>query len=401
MNKCTIATHTSHCVNKWIADNIRHLHSTLKPIMKRLSCRSWMLVLIGSLALAHNAAAVRWGGDVLKQKPEWYASAEARAAADSVLRYQSEAGAWPKNTDLLAPATEAALAEVQKGGKANTIDNGATTLPIRFLARVAHATSEIEYRDAVLRGVDYLLAAQYPNGGFPQFYPLRPSGYYSHITYNDGAMVNALELLREVAAERPPFGLIDDVRRARARDAVARGIDCILKTQIKQNGKPTVWCAQHDEKTLEPAWARAYEPPSLSGSESVGVVQFLMSIEKPSPEVVAAIDGAVVWFRTVAMSGQRLGERRREDGRKERFLTPDPAAPSLWARFYELGTNRPLYLDRDSKPNYDFTKVSYERRSGYDYHSTAPASLLERDYPAWRERLQRAGQHAPATDKKL
>ncbi|HAV64027.1 MAG TPA: pectate lyase, partial [Verrucomicrobiales bacterium] len=234
------------------------------------------LICLLLLIIAQNAAAaVRWGNDVLRQKPEWYASEEARAAADQVLRYQSEEGAWPKNTDVLAPATDAALAEIEKGGKANTIDNGATTLPIRLLAQVANATGEQKYLEAVLRGVDYLLVAQYPNGGFPQFFPLRPRGYYSHITYNDGAMIGALQLLRDVAGARLPFGFVDNGRRERAADAVARGIDCILKTQVKQDGRLTVWCAQHDEKTLEPAWARSYEPPSLSGSESVGIVRFL------------------------------------------------------------------------------------------------------------------------------
>jgi PelA/Pel-15E family pectate lyase len=337
-------------------------------------------------AAAPAAPPLRWGTRLLQAKPDWYASAEARSAADTVLRYQSTHGAWPKNTDLLAPATPEALAAVEKDGKANTIDNGATTTPIRFLSRLAGATGEPRYRDAVLRGVDYLLTSQYPNGGFPQFFPLR-RGYYSHITYNDGAMVNALELLRDVAEARAPFGFIDAARRTRAAAAVARGLDCILRTQVRHEGRLTAWCAQHDEHTLAPAWARAYEPPSLSGGESVGIVRFLMAIESPTPEIIAAIEGAVAWFRAVPITGQRLDEVRRSDGRRERILTPDPAAPPLWARFYEPGTHRPLYLDRDSQPNYDFMKVGYERRSGYNYHTTAPATLLERDYPAWRARL--------------
>lgn len=332
---------------------------------------------------------VRWSNRLLRAQPAWYASAEARAAADNVLRYQSSEGAWPKNTDLVAPVAEAALAEIQSGGKANTTDNGATTVPMQFLALVGNATGDPKYYAAVVRGLDYLLAAQYPNGGFPQFYPLR-KGYYSRITYNDGAMVNTLELLREVAQGRAPFAFMDAAHRARAADAVARGIDCILKTQIVENGKRTVWCAQHDEVTLAPAWARAYEPPSFSGSESVGIVRFLMSVEKPSPEIVAAIDGAMTWFRAVPISGQALSRVRRDDGRGERVLTPDPAAPPIWARFYELGTNRPLYMDRDSKPNYDYAKLSYERRSGYSYHTTAPADLIKRDHPAWRARLDSA-----------
>lgn len=350
---------------------------------------------IGLLLLAIAAAVtgaepvpLRWSGNLLKKNSAWYATAEAQAAADNILRYQSREGGWPKNTNLLAPATDTALAEIEKSGKANTLDNGATTAPMRFLALVGSATGEEKFLDAALRGLDYLLAAQYPNGGFPQFYPLRRRGYYSRITFNDGATINALETLREVAKGNAPFDFVDASRRARAADAVTRGIDCILKTQIKQDGKLTAWCAQHDEKTLEPAWARAYEPPSLSGSESVGIVRFLMAVERPSPEIVAAVEGAIAWFRATAISGKRVEAVPYPDGRRpDRRLVDDPAAPLLWARFYELGTNRPLYLDRDSKPNYDFANVSYERRSGYGYHTTAPADLLERDYPAWRSRI--------------
>jgi len=67
-----------------------------------------------------------------------------------------------------------------------------------------------------------------------------------------------------------------------------------------------------------------------------------------------------------------------------------PAAPPLWARFYELGTNRPLYMDRDSQPVYDFSQIDYERRSGYNYHTDAPAALINRYYPAWRLKHPRA-----------
>lgn len=342
---------------------------------------------------------LKWSGDLLRQKAEWYATTEARAAADNVLRYQSSVGAWPKNTDLLSPATPAALAAVEQGGKANTIDNGATTAPIRFLALMAKATGAEQYRTAVLRGIDYLLTSQYKNGGFPQFFPLR-NGYYSHITYNDGAMINALTLLRDVAESREPFSLLDDDRRTRAANAVARGLDCILKTQIKQDGHLTVWCAQHDEVTLAPAWARKYEPPSLSGCESVGIVRFLMSFEHPSAEIVNSIEGAVTWFRTVPIANERIDRIKHADGRTERMLVPDPAAPPLWARFYELGTNRPLYMDRNSEPVYDFNQIDYERRSGYNYHGNWPIDLLERDYPAWRARLAKTSGDQPNPAKK-
>ncbi len=350
------------------------------------------LALIAPFAVvAAENVPLTWNRNLLRQKPDWFASPTGRAAVNNVLRYQSAEGGWPKNTDLLAPVTDAVLGEIQRGGKANTIDNQGTTLPLRFLAAAAAATGDARTRAAVERGLDYLLASQYPNGGFPQFYPLR-KGYYSHITFNDGAMVNALELLRDVAAARAPFDLIDAARRTRAADAVARGLDCILRTQVRQDGKLTAWCAQHDAVTLAPAWARAYEPPSLSGGESVGIVRFLTAIEAPSPAVIAAIEGAVAWFRAVTLTGRRVQSIPIPGGKPDAALVADPTAPPLWARFYELGTHRPLYMDRDSKPLYDFALVSYERRSGYGYHTTAPRELLERDYPAWRARLSSSQQ---------
>jgi PelA/Pel-15E family pectate lyase len=344
-------------------------------------------------------AEVRWGSDILRQDSDWYASAEARSAADTLLLYQSSLGAWPKNTDLFKSVPPDTLARIRAGSEANTIDNGATTTPMRFLARVIQATDETKYKESFARALDYLFNAQYPNGGWPQFFPLR-KGYYSEITFNDGAMMNVMNLLRDAANGKAPYEFVDRDLRANAAAAVAKGIDCILRTQIREDGQLTVWCAQYDEKTLEPAWARAYEPPSLSGSESVGIVRFLMEIEQPTPEIIAAIDGAVAWFQSVAMKGVRLERFRAEDGRKDRRLVPDPAAPPLWARFYELETNRPLFLDRDSVFRYDFAEIGYERRNGYSYLGNWPASLLAKDYPAWCAKHNVAPVNADSVTKK-
>ena len=218
---------------------------------------------------------------------------------------------------------------------------------------------------------DYLLAAQYPNGGWPQYFPLR-KGYYSHITYNDDAMVNVLTVLRDAAAGKPPYDFVDAARRARAAAAIARGIDCILRTQIKQNGKLTAWCAQHDETTLKPAWARNFEPPTLSGGESVGIVRFLMEIEQPTPEIIAAIEGAVAWLQAVAIHGVRLEEFTGADGKRDKRVVADPAAGLLWARFYELGTNRPVFTGRDKVIRFAISEIEHERRNGYSYYVTEP-----------------------------
>ena len=326
----------------------------------------------------------RWSRSVLDHHSAWFSSDEARAIADSVIQYQSYQGGWPKSTDLARPPLTPQDIPPAGRGRANSLDNDGTTLPMEFLARVSDATGEYAYRAAFTRGLDYLFSAQYPNGGWPQFWPLRGDEYYSRITYNDEAMIRVMRLLRDVAGGQPPYAFVDADRRKQAAASVQRGIDCILKTQIKQDGVLTAWCAQHDEKTLEPAWARKYEPPSLSGGETVGIVRFLMEIENPSPEIRDAIEGGVRWLQKVAIKGMRLDKVRNPDGRIETKIVPDPKAPLLWARFYELETNRPLYLDRDSVYRYDFNEIGYERRSGYNYHGFWAVTLLERDYPAWR-----------------
>ncbi|MEO7598260.1 MAG: pectate lyase [Opitutus sp.] len=327
-------------------------------------------------------AKVSWS-HILRQPTAWYATDEARTIADNVLLFQTESGGWPKNVDETTPPTAEFIAATAADHRWPTIDNDATTTEIRFLAQVTTATPKPAYTQAALRGIDYLLVAQSPSGGWPQFFPLR-DGYYQHITFNDDATVNVLNVLRAIAQNAPTYQFVDDDRRPRAAAAVERGIACILKTQVVQSGKLTGWCAQHDQATLAPAWARNFEPPSLSGNESVGVVRFLMGIEKPSPAVVASIDSAVTWLQSASVSGLRIDNTPGADGKKDRHAIADPAAPKLWARFYELETHRPIFIGRDRVIRYDFNEIERERRTGYAYLGTWPADLLSKDYPRWK-----------------
>jgi len=343
-----------------------------------------VLVLAGAGVML---AAVQWN-EVNRQPAEWYASAEARAVADSVLLYQTEASGWPKNRDMTAPPDAAFLAETKYDHRAPTIDNDATYTQIRFLARMVTATGDTRYRSAAERGLDYLLAAQYANGGWPQYFPLIP-GYYTHITFNDGAMIGVMEVLREVATARAPFAWVEEGRKTQAAEAVRRGLDCILRCQIVVNGEKTAWCAQHDEETFEPVPARKYEHVSLSGSESVGIVRFLMGVEHPSPEVVQAVQSAVRWFERAKLNGIRIDTPAAPElpHGHDRVVVADPRAPPLWARFYEIGTNRPIFGGRDSVIRYALAEVEPERRGGYKWYVDEPAKLLERDYPRWQKVL--------------
>ncbi|HEV8366401.1 MAG TPA: pectate lyase [Pyrinomonadaceae bacterium] len=324
--------------------------------------------------------------DALKQKTDWYSSAEASRIADNLLLYQRDSGGWPKNIDMAASLSEVEKTRLSAEKKEidSTIDNNSTYSQLIFLARVVTVKPAESYRDAFFKGLDYLLKAQYENGGWPQFYP-DLSGYYKHITYNDDAMIGVMKLLRDVARKKPDYAFIDDERRTKSERAVQKGIGCILRTQVIVDGKLTVWCAQHDEVTLAPAAARKFEPVSLSGGESVGIVRFLMSIDKPGPEVVAAIKAAIAWFEKSKLTGIKWIAK--PDASKmhgfDRVVVKDPSAGSLWARFYDVKTNRPIFVGRDSIVKYDVAEIEDERRNGYAWYVDGAAELLSKEYPKW------------------
>lgn len=326
---------------------------------------------------------------------EWYGTSEALRIADNVLLYQRNTGGWYKNIDMAEPLTDIQkniLLGQKKEPYDSTIDNNATTTQIQYLARVYNATKQERFKEGFNKGVDYLLKAQYDNGGWPQYYPVNPAGspstaYWAHITFNDNAMYNVMTLLRAVATD-PAYGFVDQARRDQAARAVQKGIALILKTQIIVDGKKTAWCAQYDEKTLAPAQARAYELPSISGQESVPVVRYLMSIDKPSPEIVDAIQSAVKWFESARITGVQVVDKRDPalPGGMDRIVVQNPNAPPIWARFYDIETNKPFFVGRDSVKKETLAEIEQERRTGYAYYTTAPAYLLANEYPAWQKK---------------
>jgi PelA/Pel-15E family pectate lyase len=200
-------------------------------------------------------------------------------------------------------------------------------------------------------------------------------------------MIGVMKLLRDVSEGKPDYTFVDEARRAKAARAVEKGIECILKTQVIVNGKRTVWCAQHDEVTFAPAPARKFEVISLSGGESVGIVRFLMSIEQPSTVVVDAIESAVAWFEQSRLKGIKWIEKA--DASQPNGIDPvvvkDPEN-STWARFYEIGSNRPIFVGRDGVVKYSVAEIEHERRTGYSWYVDDAAKLLNKDYPLWRER---------------
>lgn len=333
----------------------------------------YLLIFALCFSLGHAA---RFSWDKYDSKPlDWFASPDALRIADNLLTWQDDYGSWPKNIDTAAKPFSGDRKDLE-----GTFDNSATTGEMQFLARTFRATQQPRYQQAFLKALDLILKAQYPTGGWPQHYP-PGKGYARYITFNDGAMVRLMELLRDIATS-PEYDFVDKDRRTAAQKAFDRGVDCILKCQIRVNGKLTVWCAQHDEIDYSPRPARAYELVSLSGGESDGILHLLMSIDPPTPEIIKAINAGVQWYHDAKVEGIRI---EWVDG--IRTAVKDPAAPPLWARFYEIETNRPFFCDRDGKPKYDYNQVGAERRNGYNWYDNWGTEVFA-DYEKWQKRWE-------------
>jgi PelA/Pel-15E family pectate lyase len=310
--------------------------------------------------------------------------------AQNMLIYQRNAGGWPKQVNDVKVDYTRALSSEQRAGIADdsfrndaTIDNGATVKEVRFLAAQYKITGNRAYLTAAEKGISYLLGAQYTNGGWPQFFP-DTSGYRKQITYNDNAMVNVLSLLQDVSLGTHSMDVVNQSLREASKVAVARGIECILNTQVKVNGQLTAWCAQHDKNTLLPAKARSYELPSLSGMESATILEFLVRQKNPSERMKAAIVAGVKWLNAVQIKGYRYEDVVDVNKPKgyDRLLIPD-AKSMVWARFYEIQTNEPFVSGRDGVKKANGNDLEYERRSGYAWYGTWPKQLIENSYPAW------------------
>jgi pectinesterase len=332
-----------------------------------------------------------WNEVATRMPSDWYGSLEARMVADSVLKYQTEIGGWAKNSGFhKGGVRQDEWARIQSSGIGATFDNGATLTEMKFLANIYAKEKDERYLKAFMKALNYIFEAQYDNGGWPQYYPYRIGrtvAYSSHITYNDNSMVSVMNFLKDIANDHEMFEVlkISDELKARAKIAFDKGVECILNTQINVNGKPTVWCAQHDEFTLAPAKARSYELESFSGSESAGITQLLMEIENPSREIITAVQGAIEWFKDHKISGIRIEEFRNEYGERDRKVIEDSSAPDQWARFYDLDTEEPYYCDRDGIKKKTLAEISIDRRGGYRWHTDKPQKVIDR-YPDWAKK---------------
>ena len=316
--------------------------------------------------------------------------------AEHMLIAQRVYGGWPKTldgktqppnySDHWSDSFTASVLE-DKNRNDGTIDNGATTREINYLLKAYRTTKNPDYLQSLKNGLSYLVVMQYDHGGFPQFFP-DTSGYRNQITYNDDAMINALQVFRTFTdTSNLDMDLGNELVDA-MHEGTKKGIDCILRTQIEKEGIKTIWAAQYDPESLKPAKARIYEHPSFATKESVAIVDFLMGIQQPSDDVRNAIRSAVRFLDKIklkAITYKRIKDPASETG-YEVALGEDKFAKPLWARFYDLELEKPIFSGRDGIKRFDIFEIEVERRTHYGWYGYWPEDLLEKEYPRWHER---------------
>ena len=295
-------------------------------------------VVVNQDVFTSTVADKKWSAVATKQPDSWYATNEAKEVAENVLLYQKDCGGWYKNIEMhqLLTDQEKEAVKATKSEKA-CFDNGATTTELRFLAKMYKQIPDDKYRQAFIKGVDYILSAQYDNGGWPQYFPLR-GGYSDYITFNDNLVVNLLRLLKDVCQNQRDFTtIVENDVIIKAKIAFDKGVDCILKCQIVDGEVKTFWCAQHDQVTLDPAVGRPHEFPSFSGMEGTEILKFLMEIDNPTIEIKEAVVSAVNWLETHKIPDKKVVDVKDLSGQTIDREIVDSPGEDMWGRFIQLG----------------------------------------------------------------
>ena len=276
-----------------------------------------------------------------KKGATWYASAEAQALADKVLDIQKNNGGWMKNIEVSTMSDSDYNTQKSASSKAehSCLDNVATTQEMRFLAKVYQGCKVEKYRESFLKALNMILTAQMKVGGWGQYWPRSGNGsYQDYITFNDDLMTNVLKILRDIYENKGDFAdIADETTREKCRAAFDRGLQCIIKCQVDDNGTPAAWCAQHDTIDYLPTEGRPHELPSISGYESAALLSFLMSVENPSEELQNTITTAIEWLSEhTYMKNAKIADYTNNNGEADRHIV-SATNSDVWARFIQIG----------------------------------------------------------------
>jgi hypothetical protein len=195
------------------------------------------------------------------------------------------------------------------------LEDEVTDAPIGFFLDMFDATGDSVYFRAARRGVDFMVRAQYPSGGWPQVYPPPENSYSRYYTINDGVVSDTI------------LRLLDFYRRSREKiylETAAKGGRWLISAQL---GPPTYgWAEQYDFE-MKPAKARAFEPPSISPRATCHALQSLLALylETGDKAFLDPFARAVDWLEQAKV------------------------AEGLWVYLHDAETGEPIFMTRDGR----------------------------------------------------
>ena len=284
----------------------------------------------------------------------------ARETAQALVRGQLRSGGWTYSIEF-EPAERKRFAYRQGGKRSGrnvtTFDDATTQTALRFLLKVQG------FEEAVIYAIDRILKAQYPNGAWPQGYhefpdpakfPVKQAAfpeswprswpgsgqYWLRYTLNDNALADLISVMLEAGARDP-----------RCRAAAEKAGDFLILAQMPE---PQPGWAQQYDFDMQPAWARKFEPPAISGGESQGAMRALIALYRATGErkYLAPIPRALAYLERSRLPNGKL------------------------ARFYELRTNKPLYFTRD----YTLTHSNAEVPTHYAFQVADGTDAIRQAY---------------------
>jgi hypothetical protein len=303
----------------------------------------------------------------------------ARKAGDCLVRGQLESGGWEYRIDFDPNGRKRYAYRVDKGQEGrrdrntSTLDDNTTQAALRLLMQLDKTLDfkDPKIHEAAQYGLDRLLAVQYPIGAWPQRFTEPPdpekfpvkkasypeswsrtypgSRYSAFYTFNDNAISDVIDVM---------FMASEIYGDQRYRQSAERAGQFILLAQMPE--PQPAWAQQYDAD-MHPAWARKFEPPSVTGGESQGVMRTLLQLYRQTGDkkYLEPIPRAIAYFRRSELPGGRL------------------------ARFYELKTNRPLYFTK----TYELTYSDDDMPTHYAFKVGNGTERIERDY----QRLLKSG----------
>lgn len=293
----------------------------------------------------------------------WKKSEEAQLVADQMVCMQLKSGGWAKSSFSFDSCNSEKLSKLR-----STFDNSATIADTRFLLKYYYNSKKEKYLNSIYKSLNYIFKAQYPSGAWPQFYPLikRPK-YSSYATYNDDVMAGIMDVLTSIVQDSR-YSFIDSEYRAMAEKSLEKALEFTLKSQIRHGDKLMGWAQQYDPETYDPLNARPFEPIAMSARETVAIIEILEHLNNKSSELKYSINSAKQWLKESQISGFEWDQ-------KKGILVVEPNS-KLWARFYDIESNKPIFGDSDGTVKMSIDQVSKERRLGYEWYGTWGTSVL-------------------------